>query len=52
MKYDRFLLCLENIKSMEDTQGYMWDMLSIIMTVLDNFRSINILYYFNNIQQR
>lgn len=51
-KYDRFLIHLASIDSVNDAQGYMGDMLSIIMTVLDDFRSINILFDFNDPQQR
>lgn len=51
-KYDRFLVRLDDIKSIEDTQGYMGDILSIIMAVLDDFRSIHIIFDYNDCQQR
>ncbi len=47
-KYDRFLVRLYDIESIEDAQGYMGDMISIIMTVLDDFRSVNVLFDAND----
>lgn len=51
-KYDRFLIRLENIKSVSDAQVYMGDMLSVIMSVLDDFRSVHIIFDYNDIHQR
>ena len=51
-KYDRFLIRLENIKSVSDAQVYMGDMLSVIMSVLDDFRSVYIIFDYNDIHQR
>ena len=51
-KYDRFLIRLDDVESIHDAQGYMGDMLSIVMTVLDDFRSVNILFDFNDSNQR
>ena len=51
-KYDRFLIRLASIDSVNDAQGYMGDMLSVIMNVLDDFRSVNILFDFNDSQQK
>lgn len=50
-KYDRFLIRLENIKSVSDAQVYMGDMLSVIMSVLDDFRSVSILFNANDKKQ-
>lgn len=51
-KYNRFLIRLDSVESVNDAQGYMGDMLSIVMTVLDDFRSVNILFDFNDSKQR
>lgn len=51
-KYDRFLVRLDDIESAEDAQGYMGDMLAIIMAVLDDFRSVHIVFDYNDDQQR
>lgn len=51
-KYERFLIRLENIKSVSDAQVYMGDMLSVIMSVLDDFRSVHIIFDYNDIHQR
>lgn len=51
-KYDRFLVRLDDVESIDDVQGYMGDMLSIIMAVLDDFRSIHIVFDYNDAQQR
>ena len=51
-KYNRFLIRLDSVESVNDAQGYMGDMLSIVMTVLDDFRSVDILFDFNDSKQR
>lgn len=51
-KYDRFLVRLDDVESIDDAQGYMGDMLSIIMAVLDDFRSVHIVFDYNDDQQR
>ena len=52
VKYERFLIRLESVKSVIDAQVYMGDMLSVIMSVLDDFRSVHILFDYNDVQQR
>lgn len=51
-KYNRFLVRLDDVESIEDAQGYMGDMLSIIIAVLDDFRSVHIVFDYNDDQQR
>ncbi|MCQ5121162.1 helix-turn-helix domain-containing protein [Massilicoli timonensis] len=50
-KYDRFLVRLASIDSVNDAHGYMGDMLSIMMSVLDDFRSVNVLFDANDKKQ-
>ena len=52
VKYDCFLVRLDDVESVEDAQGYMGDMLSIIMAVLDDFRGVHIVFDYNDDQQR